>query len=118
MKPRRGMAPLIVVVFLAVTVTLFFMLEEKIPVDFERAVEFIDKEVYPINRNLHLVQIQASGIKVTSTSVRAFVQECRRIRADVGAVSIGVDFELRVLFAFDPTQQPLQREFYYLKFDG
>lgn len=116
MKRRKGFSQILIPLLLVGIVFVVYLTGGDLPVTFEETVEYIDKKVYPINNNLKLEKIEAAGIKVTSSSIHAFIQECKRIEANVGAVSIGVDFELRVLFAFDPTKPSSQREFYFLQF--
>ena len=102
----------LVVVMLGITGTLPRLLQ----VSFDEGVEIIRKKGYEINDNVVLSDYQAAGFKLTETSWNGFLQLCKRLRADVGALTICLDIEARIAFVYDPQTPPEEREIYYLKF--
>ena len=82
---------------------------------FNEAVTFLQKNNYPINDQFSWQEFKAASIHITPKSVTGFIQHCKRLRADIGAITFCIDFEFRIICVYDPEKPPSERILDYFK---
>jgi hypothetical protein len=83
----------------------------------EEGLEIVKSRSYSITSNVKWIEIQATGIKVTETSLKGFLQICERIALSLGNLRVYADLEARVMWVYaDASSAGADSEVYYTRF--
>jgi hypothetical protein len=85
-------------------------------VSFEKGIEIVRSKGYTINGEMDWDLTYSEDWKVAERGLRLFLDECSRMQREYGSLTVYVDFYAKVLFVFDPSQEPSGKTLYFCDF--